>query len=145
MSVSAFPYGVVAAISTLNTAGFRLEDNSVNYNLGGVGGQAGYRFASSGISREDRNTVETDIGDWHVDAPSPPSGVEIRLTVLSGSDPTSGPAIDTWIDLTSPFSGSREWLYTGPPAISGSWLIEIRDSSSIVRASAQFNVTLTNT
>lgn len=125
--------------------GFNLDEDSVNYNLGGVGGQAGYRFTSTGVYYEDRNTTETNLGDWHVDSPTPPSGVEIRLTVVSGSNPSSGPSIDTWIDLTSPFSGSREWLYTGPPAISGTWLIEIRDSSSIIRASAQFNVTLTNT
>lgn len=125
--------------------GFNLDEDSVSYNLGGVAGQAGYRFTSTGIYYEDRNTTETNLGDWHKDAPTPPSGVEIRLTVVSGSNPSSGPSIDTWIDLTSPFSGSREWLYTGPPAISGTWLIEIRDSSSIIRASAQFNVTLTNT
>jgi hypothetical protein len=124
--------------------GFQLTSDSVSHNLGGVGGQAGYRFASTGISREDKNTIETDIGDWHVDAPSPPSGVEIRLTVTSGSDPSSGPAIDTWIDLTSPFSGSREWLYTGPPVISGTWRVEIRDSSGIIRARASYNVELTN-
>lgn len=125
--------------------GFNIEPDSVSHNLAGSGGQAGYRFTSTGIYYEDRNEVETELGDWHTDAPSPPSGVEIRLTVSSGDSPDSGPGTGTWIDLSSPFSGSREWLLTGPPVASGTWLIEIRDSGGIVRTSASYNVTLTNT
>lgn len=133
------------ASQLLNSNGFFLANNSVSYNLAGAGGQAGYRFGSTGILREDRNTVETDIGDWHADTPTPPTGVEIRLTVQSGDGPDSGPGTGVWIDLTSPFSGSREWLLTGPPVASGVWLIEIRDSGGVVRAAAEYTVTLTNT
>jgi hypothetical protein len=149
MTAAAHGASGASAAGGLNTNGFFLEADNVTIDALGSAAEVGYRWTSTGTHFENRNNANggslVQLTDWHADSPSPPTGVEIRLDLVSGTAPTSGPGNGTWIDLTSPFSGSREWLLTGPPAITQSiWRVRIRDASGNVRCDANFSVTLDN-
>jgi hypothetical protein len=64
---------------------------------------------------------------------------EIRLTVSSGSAPTSGPAADTWLAISS----DRRWTLSRSSigTSNASWLIQIRDKTSqTIRDSATYTM-----
>lgn len=69
---------------------------------------------------------------------------EIRLTVTSGSAPTSGDSVATWLSMVGGAGGSRKWGLSRSSLGSsiGAWLIEIRSAATaLVLTSATYSVT----
>lgn len=110
---------------------------------------AGVKFQSDG-TLQDRNPTspyafaDSAAGQWASTEPDAGIGsdYQVRLTVNSGDNPTSGPAVSTWHTISS----DRQWdlSVTGTVASkSGSWTVAIRDvATNTVQDSATFSVSV---
>lgn len=135
----------LAGLGTLVSTGLTTEGNPITVS-------AGVRFTTDGTAQERNGLspysyVDVQAGQWASTEPS--SGVgddyEVRLTVNSGSNPSSGPSVSTWLALST----QRQWDLeaTGTDtSLSGNWTIEIRDTAtSTVQDSATFAISSTVT
>lgn len=72
-----------------------------------------------------------------------PALYDIRLTVLSGSSPSSGDTVGAWLAMQGGLAGARKWGLSRSTLGSsiGSWFVEIRNNVTLtVLTSATYSV-----
>lgn len=81
---------------------------------------------------------QTQSGATSIAAP-----YQIRLTVLSGSSPSSGDTVGSWLNMVGGAGGARLWGLSRSTlgASIGSWFVEIRNATTLdVLSSATYAV-----
>lgn len=103
-------------------------------------------FFEAGFLRFDGNAGSTILpSEWAnqtLGSQSIAAPYEIRLTVLSGSSPSSGDTVGSWLSMVGGAGGARSWGLSRSSlgATIGSWLIEIRSAATgLVLTSATYS------
>lgn len=137
--------GVLNALATAGVIGNpQLTNRSLSHGVTFPGtARVALLFGTDGILTTYINAAgtarEPEWGGFALGLSSIGGHYQIRLTVSSGSAPSSGPAVDTWHDLST--QCLWELARSSLGASIGSWLIEIRDKASqTVRTSATYSV-----
>lgn len=138
MSVIASPiYKPAGGIITLS------GDSALAQNFAPSQATSGFEFRSTGGVYRNTNEVFLQLDaltDWIDNKGLAPGLFEILLTVLSGSAPSLGPAIDDYHALTS----NRSWrLISTSGTESGQWRASIRKNGGPVLATGDYSATAT--
>ena len=94
----------------------------------------GQQLYVDGVANVDQEL--DDLDEWWNNVPPPTeTDYDVRLTVLSGTAPDTGP-INTWVSMAALNDLGPSWrlqvsLATNADVFNGSWLIEIRDSVTL--------------
>lgn len=130
-----------AGTDSVNITGATLSDQQVVSTA-----EVGYRLTSGGEEESYEGdppspVVWSSISTWLLAGAA--GDYECRLTNVSGTNPTSGPAMATWLALST----TREWVWTDSTqddsAVSFVGTIEIRDNSSPPQTLGSATLTVT--
>lgn len=129
----------LSRLSNVSQATFAATPQSVS---------AGIEFTSAGVVNELRGdgvsvpSTRTSLApDYY---PPGGTGLEVRLTVVSGSGPNGGSlSAGTWFALTSTRSCYQTLTGVGIQTRTGVWRFEIRRGTTVIATSADITVSCT--
>jgi hypothetical protein len=142
MSVSAFPYGVVAAAGALPAASLSGQSSTVTKS--GQTATASYQIRNDGVALITNGIGGSTIpisGEWET-AGLPGSKYQVYFSVTSGTL-SSGPVEDTWLDCSSSYACTVSQVSVGTKTCT--FTVEIRNKATTVSLAGPVSVTLTAT